>query len=65
MLKERGANITCKDKQGWSALHKAAEFGFKAIIEYLLKEGTAINAPTKDGMTPLLVARHNLVMYTS
>ena len=44
-----------KDRNGWRPLHEAARSGQKEVVEYLLKEGAAINERTNDdvGASPL------------
>lgn len=43
-MSERGADLTCTDKNKNSALHLAAKQGSFTIISMLLKKGININA---------------------
>lgn len=48
-----GADISMKDKEGWTLLHWAAGKGQKEIAEYLIIKGADVNSGDKDGQTPL------------
>lgn len=41
------------DQNGWMPIHEAARNGKTATLRYLIKNGADVNAPTKDGATPL------------
>lgn len=55
-LLARGANV---DKLGWTPLHYAASKGRIAMIRLLLAHGAMPNAPSPDGVTPLMMAAHD------
>ena len=58
-LVECGADVnltTTSISGGFSALHYAAEYGDKEIIEYLLKQNISINIINSDEKTPLISA---------
>ena len=42
-LLEYGANPSIQDKKGFTALHYAARFGFKEIVNLLIANGADIN----------------------
>ena len=41
----------------WSALHQAAEAGEELAVRFLLEKGAEKSLKTKDGRTPLQVAK--------
>jgi ankyrin repeat protein len=53
LLLNKGAGVQKKDLQSRTALHYAAKFGTKRIVEELLKIGAHINATYVVGQTPL------------
>ncbi|XP_058020334.1 rabankyrin-5 isoform X2 [Ahaetulla prasina] len=55
------ADVDMMDKKGWSLLHKAIQRGDKFAANFLIKNGTRVNAATLgDQETPLhLVASYN------
>ena len=59
ILKE-GIDINIRDqKNGYSALHWAAEKGQKKIVRLLIEKGANLNAKTKNNLTPLNLADNN------
>jgi ankyrin repeat protein len=44
------------DKDGWTALHFAADEGHEQIIKFLLSHGAQANSQDGDGVTPLMQA---------
>jgi ankyrin repeat protein len=49
-----GFNVNVKDHHGWTALHYAAEFKQKAVVECLLNvPGVDVNIKTPDRYSPL------------
>jgi ankyrin repeat protein len=48
--------LVVKDEQGLIPLHRATVFDRRDVVEHLLDKGGDIEALTKDGMTPLLLA---------
>lgn len=59
LLIARGANVNVVDKLGMTPLLWAAniDFGDSAMIELLLKAGARADARTRDGLTPLELAK--------
>ncbi|MGH6798173.1 MAG: ankyrin repeat domain-containing protein, partial [Roseiarcus sp.] len=55
-LLDRGAAIGAKDREGKTALAKAAEADKLALIRLLLERGANVNARAVDGSTPLFCA---------
>lgn len=51
-----GTDLNAELMNGRMALHFAADYGHGDIIEYLLKQGAAVDRPDKHGITPLLAA---------
>ncbi len=56
LLLERGADPNLRDKDGWTALHRAANFGRTATVRVLLAGGADPNLHTKSGRTALMKA---------
>ena len=52
-LLSKGAKV---NQSGWSALHYAAIKGHTQIVRLLLANGAAVNEPSPDGDTPLILA---------
>ena len=52
MLLQSGADVTVKDKQGWTALHHAAVSGHEQIVELLIHHGADSSAKNNKGLTP-------------
>ena len=55
-LLDRGAAIDAKDREGKTALAKAAEADKLPLIRLLLERGANVNARAVDGSTPLFYA---------
>ena len=55
-LLDRGAAIDAKDREGKTALAKAAEADKLALVRLLLERGANVNARAVDGSTPLFTA---------
>ena len=55
-LLDRGAAIDAKDREGKTALAKAAEADKLPVIKLLLERGANVNARAVDGSTPLFYA---------
>jgi uncharacterized protein len=55
-LLDRGAAIDAKDREGKTALTKAAEADKLALVRLLLERGANVNARAVDGSTPLFTA---------
>lgn len=43
-----GADVNAKDKYGWSVLMSASRYGYKDIVELLIKKGANSNFGTKS-----------------
>ena len=62
LLVERGADVTLArggsglKRAGWTALHYAADMGFRALVQPLLDRGADPSRPDEEGKTPLDVA---------
>ena len=56
LLIDKGANINAKDKNGKTALMKAAEYDKSSVIEILLKAGANIDEKDNNGWTALIWA---------
>ncbi len=53
VLWSRPGSVNAKDKDGVTALHRAAFNGHTKIVEILLASGAEVNAENNDGGTPL------------
>ena len=51
-----GADIDVRNYKGKTGLHCAAKAGFLKVIELLIEKGATIDAPDKNGETPLFEA---------
>jgi uncharacterized protein len=56
MLLLKGAKLSAKDEEQWTALHHAAFKCHKETIELFIKQGMSVNAQTDRGLTPLWLA---------
>ncbi|XP_050536603.1 palmitoyltransferase Hip14 isoform X2 [Daktulosphaira vitifoliae] len=54
LLMSEGANPCFFDIEGHTCLHVAAQFGFTAIVAYMIAKGVDVNLRDKDGMTALM-----------
>lgn len=52
VLLDAGANVNCRDWEGWTPLHKAYKGTRIDIVEILLGYGADINAKNKNGLIP-------------
>ncbi len=52
-----GKAVDITNEKGWTALHEAAFAGNVDAIVYLMRMGATLEAQTKDGLTPLLLAK--------
>ena len=62
-LVEHGANVNCKNYQGNTPLHFAAERELREdIVKYLIEQGADLNVVNKDGYTPFhfIILKGNL-----
>jgi len=53
----QGASPNTSDERGWTAMHQAASRGNERMLQGVLDAGGDRTAKTKDGHTPLDVAR--------
>lgn len=53
VLLSQGASISAQDKEGWLALHCAAQAGFLDVVHLLVENGASTSAETKDGHVAL------------
>lgn len=56
MLMERGCTLTSKGAHGYTALHQVAYTPFSHLCEFILGNGGNLDALSKNGSTPLLIA---------
>ncbi|MDO4410246.1 MAG: ankyrin repeat domain-containing protein [Akkermansia sp.] len=56
LLKEAGANVNAKNKDGRTALMCASDSGNVEVVKAFLQAGADVNAKTKDGWTALIGA---------
>lgn len=54
LLMNKGADPCFFDIEGHACLHIAAQFGFTAIVAYMIAKGVDVNSRDKDGMTALM-----------
>ena len=58
LINECSCNIMVTDKDGWTPLHYAADWGVAEVIEYFLSTGNCDPlAKTNEGWTPLQLAK--------
>jgi ankyrin repeat protein len=48
-----GTDVSAKEYNGSTSLHRAAANGHKEAVELLLAKGAEVNVKNKDGKTPL------------
>jgi len=48
-----GVDVNTKDKEGWSPLRYAAQYGYNEIVELLISSGADVNTIDEEGETPL------------
>ena len=56
-----GADIDVRNYKGKTALHYAAKAGFLTVINLLIERGATIDAPDKNGETPLFDALRSTI----
>ncbi|MDA8085716.1 MAG: ankyrin repeat domain-containing protein, partial [Nitrospiraceae bacterium] len=53
VLIKQGADVNAKNNNGYTPLHRAAEFGHKDVAQTLIAHGADVNAKDNNGDTPL------------
>lgn len=53
LLLQYGADPNLRDRDGWSAIHWAAEEGHQGIVTLLMEKGANVNAVSSYGTSPL------------
>ena len=56
LVEECGANLNCRDAEGFTPLARAAGAGYRDIVEYLLAKGAETNPDAPEWAKPLSVA---------
>ena len=56
LQQQNSAQLSIGAKDGWTALHKAADIGNEEMVTLLLQSGAMVNAEDEKGMRPLHVA---------
>mmetsp|Transcript_152335 Transcript_152335/g.265534 ORF Transcript_152335/g.265534 Transcript_152335/m.265534 type:complete len:221 (+) Transcript_152335:63-725(+) len=57
---EKPGLVNCQPAGRWSALHHAAHKGNATGVRFLLEHGASTTARTRDGLTPLELAKPNV-----
>jgi ankyrin repeat protein len=55
-LTSQAANVNLSGRDGWTALHLAAQFGSAEVVKTLLEQGADVNLGDSDGRTALHLA---------
>ena len=55
-LKQRGANVNARDRNGWVPMHSAALENRIAVMKWLKEQGVDVNVRNQNGWTPMHVA---------
>ena len=50
---DAGADVNAADRQGQTALHGAAQWGFDQVVQYLADHGAKLDIKDSKGRTPL------------
>jgi ankyrin repeat protein len=64
VLLKYGADITQRDKEGWTALHHAAMYSSPSTAAALIENGADVNATDEAGRTSLHFAAHTMSVQT-
>jgi ankyrin repeat protein len=48
LLIESSAEVDCRNKTGWTLLHRASRFGHRDVARLLLDPGAGVNAKKQD-----------------
>ena len=54
-----GANVNCRDGEGFTPLAKAAGAGYGKLVDYLLSKGAEVNPDAPAWAKPLYLAEKN------
>ena len=57
-LEVKKVHVNARDQYGKTALHWAAEYNCVSVLQYLVSQGTDVNAKSNQGWTPLIYARN-------
>ena len=53
LLLDHGAEVSCKDNDGWAPIHYAAWYGHVDVATLLLGRGAEVNVKDNAGLTPI------------
>jgi ankyrin repeat protein len=54
-----GSGLTAAEKDGWTALHVAAQNGNESVVKLLVERGADVKGISKDGWTAIHMAAQN------
>ncbi|MFH4974570.1 hypothetical protein AB6A40_001279 [Gnathostoma spinigerum] len=63
LLIRAGADVSCKDRDGWTPLHAAAHWGERECISLLVESGASLTVLTNNGESVLDVADKEVENY--
>ncbi|XP_045188897.1 serine/threonine-protein phosphatase 6 regulatory ankyrin repeat subunit B-like [Mercenaria mercenaria] len=65
ILLKAGADINMTDRNGCTALYKAAYHGRPVLVDILTQAGADLNKADKEGQTPLYICVQNAIVHSS